>query len=160
MKHKAIVKLALFAIVIMLFTGCIITDGYLNAISLSVGAVDDQETKVFKIDEKLDRLYVLAGKSIDITATGVDSYGTKLPGLSNPRWWVKNDNDEKPIGNFEELNRSTIRFTASGYVEATGELIVSITQYETDIVETDIEKTVVITIEVVNELPTDELDEE
>lgn len=156
MKHKAIVKLALFAIVIMLFTGCIITDGYLNAISLSVVAVDDQETKVFKIDEKLDRLYVLAGKKIEITATGVDSYGTKLPGLSDPDWVY----DEKSIGNFEELNRSTIRFTASGYVEATGELIVSITQYETDIVETDIEKTVVINIKVVNELPTDELDEE
>ena len=155
MKHKAIVKLALFAIVIMLFTGCIITDGYLNAISLSVVAVDDQETNVFKINENDNELYVLAGKSIKITATGVDSYGTKLPGLSDPDWVY----DEKSIGNFEELNRSTIRFTASGYVEATGELIVSITQYETDIVETDTNITVVITIEVVDELPTDELDE-
>ena len=158
MKHKAIVKLALFAIVIMLFTGCIITDGYLNAISLSVVAVDDQETDVFEIDEEKDILYVRAGKSIEITATGVDSYGTKLTGLSDPDWVY----DEKSIGNFEELNRSTIRFTASGYVEATGELIVSITQYETDIEETDIEETVVvvINIKVVDELPTDELDEE
>lgn len=155
MKHKAIVKLALFAIVIMLFTGCIITDGYLNAISLSVVAVDDQETNVFKIDEKHNILYVLAGKSIDITATGVDSYGTKLPGLSNPHW-VKDDfDDEKSIGNFKELNYSTIRFTASKYDGATGELIVYITQFETDI-----EKAVVITIKVVDKLPTDELDEE
>ena len=158
MKHKAIVKLALFAIVIMLFTGCIITDGYLNAISLSVVAVDDQETNVFKIDEENDILYVVAGKSIDITATGVDSYGTKLPGLSDPDWVY----DEKSIGNFKKLNRSTILFTASKNVGAEGELIVSITQYETDIEETDIEETVVvvITIEVVDELPTDELDEE
>ena len=158
MKHKAIVKLALFAIVIMLFTGCIITDGYLNAISLSVVAVDDHETNVFKIDEENDILYVVAGKSIDITATGVDSYGTKLPGLSDPDWVY----DEKSIGNFKKLNRSTILFTASNDVEAEGELIVSITQYETDIEETDIEETVVvvINIKVVDELPTDELDEE
>lgn len=154
MKHKAIVKLALFAIVIMLFTGCIITDGYLNAISLSVVAVDDQGTNVFKIDEKHNILYVLAGKSIEITATGVDSYGTKLPGLSNPDWVY----DEKSIGNFKKLNPSTIRFTASECsecVEETGKLIVYITQFETDI-----EKEVVITIEVVDKLPTDELDEE
>lgn len=151
MKHKAIVKLALFAIVIMLFTGCIITDGYLNAISLSVVAVDDQETNVFKIDEKHNILYVLAGKSIEITATGVDSYGTKLPGLSNPLWVY----DEKSIGNFEELKYSKIRFTASENGGAKGELIVYITQFETDI-----EKEVVITIEVVDKLPTDELDEE
>ena len=99
-------------------------------------------------------MYVLAGKSIEITATGVDSYGTELPGLSNPHW-VKDDDDEKSIGNFDKLNYSTISFTASDYVGASGQLIVYITQFETDI-----EKTVVINIKVVNELPTDELDEE
>lgn len=151
MKHKAIVKLALFAIVIMLFTGCIITDGYLNAISLSVVAVDDQETDVFEINEEDDILYVRAGKRIEITATGVDSYGTKLPGLSNPDWVY----DEKSIGNFDKLDYSTILFTASDYDGAEGELIVYITQFETDI-----EKAVEITIKVVDELPTDELDEE